>query len=397
MSRVLRSRRSLMVYVFPWSLLLVIALSEVAAAQNGSWTTETVDKLSSRGVSLAVDKEGNLHVSYVTDQGDVKYAFRSASSPRWFTMNIAKGIPYYGHGGGMFTRIEADAAGNPHFCFTAPPSYAYYLSGSWHLNSPQSPGGAYACGIAVGPDGTTHMSWYQEKDGEADYYLHPKYAVLRDNQWLLKTIDLDRATGKWNQLVLDGKGLPHLSYSAFNSGQMKYASFDGSEWKLQVVDSGGVGFGNALALDKNGRAHMSYFSDRELKYAREESSGWTIQVVDLIAPRGGAFEDFRSSVALDSQGRPHISYEDAGAVKYAAYNGTSWIKQTLTPVGSEPTLATTIAIGPDDSVYVAYRDPLSGAVTVAKLPHRASEGAIPNRSPSGTGKQSKRKMQHPLL
>src|SRR5690242_11832876 len=71
-------RRSLMAYLLPVSLVLVLALSDVAVAQNGSWITETVDKLSSRGVSLAVDKEGNLHVSYVTDEGDVKYAFRSA-------------------------------------------------------------------------------------------------------------------------------------------------------------------------------------------------------------------------------------------------------------------------------------------------------------------------------
>src|SRR5262249_28791403 len=107
-SRGLPCRRSYLAYLFPVSLVLVMELSDVAVAQNASWTTETVDKLSSRGVSLAVDKEGNLHVSYVTDEGDVKYAFRSAGSVRWFTMNITKGLPYYGHGGGMFTRITVD-------------------------------------------------------------------------------------------------------------------------------------------------------------------------------------------------------------------------------------------------------------------------------------------------
>jgi hypothetical protein len=361
------------------NLVLASTLVSAANAPNAAWKTETIEKASGRGVSLAVDKEGNLHVSYAVDTGEIRYGFRPTGSSRWFTMNIDTGYPWDPRGSGMFTRIAVDHDGNPQICFTGsgPIHYASYQGGKWHVGPIDSPGSAFACGIAIAPDGTVHLSWYQEKDPRlTEYYLHLKYAVLKNDAWLLKTIDFDTATGKWNQLVLDSHGYPRISYSAWVSAQTKYALWDGKQWRIIGVDAPpktqGLGMGNSLALDAKDQAHISYYDEHFLKYARQSGTTWSIEQIDSIAPRGLEFEDYRSSIALNSHGLPYISYEDSGFVKCAHYDGQKWDKQVVAPSGTERYLFDSIGIGPDDSVYIAYRDPITGAVVLSTLKHGSS-------------------------
>ena len=95
-----------------------------ARAQNWVWSTETVDK-SGMFTSLAIDRQGNLHISY--NGGGVKYGFRPAGSSQWFTMPI-------GQGNEAYTRLALDDQGNPSICFTTYGylNYARYLNGQWY-------------------------------------------------------------------------------------------------------------------------------------------------------------------------------------------------------------------------------------------------------------------------
>ncbi len=367
--------------------LIIMFLAVVAFGENAAWTTETVDK-SGRGVSIAVDRDGNLHVSYVLDTGDIKYAFRPSRSSRWFVMDVAHGVPYYGHGGGAFTRIVVSPDGDPRICYTSPVIYASYSAGKWHVEKVGVPGGGYACGIAMGLDGNPHLSWYQERDGTEDFYLHLKYAALKNGAWLLKTVDFDKATGKWNQLVLDSRGLPHISYSAYAEGQLKYAVFDGKQWNLTTVDSGGVGMGNALTLNSKGEAYIVYFRADELRFARQNGDKWSTEKIATVMPRGVSFDEYRSSIAVDSHDLPHISYEDGGAVVYAHYDGQKWVREVVSSSGAEQILFNTIAIGPDDSVYIVYRNPVDGSVTVATRQRTTQQISI-EKGRNGTGQHEK--------
>ena len=363
-------------------LILVLALAVVALAQNTVQPSETIDKIGGRGVSLAADKDGNLHVSYTTDDGQVKYAFRPAGMTRWFVLAIATtSVVTAQDSDGVFTRVAVDSNGNPHICYTSPGvHYANYSEGRWHIQQLMNSVGVsgYACGVALAPDGTPHLSWYQEKDAATGQFdLHLKYAVLSHEAWRLKTIDYDTATGKWNQLVVDDKGLPHIAYSAFISGQAKYASWNGKEWVVEAVDAPvhkteGLGMGDSVALDSQGQARISYFDEHSLKYAQKSGNKWLLEKVDAIASRGLAFEDYRSSIALDSKGLPYIGYENAGSLMLAYFDGKKWNKQVIASSGYEPYLFSSIAIGPDDAVHVAYRDPSVGSLVLFTLPHPAS-------------------------
>jgi hypothetical protein len=355
-------------------LLLLLLLPTLASGQSWTWTAETVDT-SGKSPSLAVDEQGNVHLSYLSDLSSLKYAFRAADNSRWFTMTID------GVGGGwdtMPTKLALDRQGNAHICYTPGAiKYAFFDGKKWNTQqiSPKSGTVAYNCAVAIAADGTAHITWYQYGKPDGSDYLHIKYAFLQDGAWIARTIDFSAQTGKWHSLALDAQGHPHISYDAFVNGQLKYAYWDGQHWVVKVVDSrdtrrfkdentDAVGMGSALLLDSQGRAYISYEDDNSLKYARQGDTSWKIDTVDKITP-SGSWVGYRSRQVLDRRGFPHVSYEDAGSVKHAYWDGKQWHIQVISPLGVDRNRYPDIAIDRDGTLYISYRDAFDGSLKVA--------------------------------
>ena len=109
-------------------------------------------------------------------------------------------------------------------------------------------------------------------------------------------------------LALDAAGHPHISYFDNTNDDLKYASWNGSTWDIQTVDStGNVGRLTSLALDSAGNPHISYFDDSQtaLGYAYWDGTTWIVLTVDNMADMGRS-----SSLAIDTAGHPLISYYD---------------------------------------------------------------------------------------
>src|SRR5271165_5787149 len=80
-----------------------LLLAHNLPAQTWNWTAEEVD-LQGESTWIVADTDGNLHVSYyAATGGQLKYAFRSVETSKWFTMTLEQGLGFF------VTRITVDA------------------------------------------------------------------------------------------------------------------------------------------------------------------------------------------------------------------------------------------------------------------------------------------------
>jgi hypothetical protein len=348
-------------------LLAAIGSCRSLRADGTSWTfkTETVDS-ATRFTSLATDAQGNVHLAYVTPGDRVFYGFRDVRTAKWFTTEL--------DGRASFTSLSLDSHGNPSICYTQQGMHYAHWGGTDWQKEQIAPGAgtiAYYCSVAVSPDGVPRVTWYQERTPQDTNYLHMRYAYLDNGEWLVKTIDWDAQTGKWNAMALDKKGMPHLSFDAFVSGQLKYAFWDGKTWIVQAVDARrdsqqpGRGMGNSLVLDTNGRPMISYFEEAAFKFAKQKNDGtWSIETLASTNP-SGTWAGYRSSQALDNQGLPHLVYEDGGMLRHMYWDGKIWHTQIIAHPGAQRLRFASIAISNDNTIYISYCDGDDGSLKVS--------------------------------
>lgn len=342
-------------------LMVLLAFTGIfslsAAAQTWTWTYEMID-VSGKVPSLAVDSSSNLHIAYMDGDGALKYGFRPAGAAKWYTMVIDRQLSTFA------AKLTLDPQNNPQVCYT-PGSikYASFDGRQWRIVQVAKGSGdiGYTCSIAIAKDGTPHLTWYQVS-GPTPNYLHMRYAVLKDNAWLARTLDLDNETGKWNSMVLDAHGDPLIAYSAWYSGEMRLARWTGKQWDFTTVDSrsrghgeNNIGQGNSLILDSDGNPHLSFYSEKALKYAHLVGGQWKVEVVDDFT-WFGSWAHFRSTIVLDKRGFPHICYENAGFLKHAYWDGKQWHLQVLARNGLESIRYGAMAIDQNDNLYVAFRE-----------------------------------------
>jgi hypothetical protein len=188
-----------------------------------------------------------------------------------------------------------------------------------------------------------------------------KYASWNGSTWNIQIVDKDGGGGS---LALDSKGNPHISYSVptdfkvvdmwgmiRNGTTLKYAYWTGSEWSIQTVDPAkDNGWYNSISLDHNGNPHISYshFNDT-LKYAYWNGLEWKIQIVDPGTC-------YYPSIAMDPKGNPRISYFGGFFnLRYASLNGTVWSIQTVDPI-KDVGYGTSLALDSQGNPNISYWD-----------------------------------------
>lgn len=346
-------------------LFWVICLQPAVKAQTWTWTTSQID---AEGTDswLAVDGDGNIHVSYHYPTGDnLKYAFLPAGGSRWFNMTLDERL------GTFLTRIAVAPNGNPSICYTPGIiKLATFDGRRWKTQQIDQGSGlvSYYCSVLIGQDGIPQLSWYVE----AGFTF--RYAVLRDGVWNAMNIDHNDAPGKMNAMVLDAEGRPFVSYIGLSGPKLKYAHFDGKEWIPSIVDQpdGGAreknrdrGMGNSIAIDRSGNPLISYFNTESLKVARLINGAWKFEVVDRFPlNEQWSWRAFRSTLLLDRNGNPHIGYQSSLGLKHAWWDGTRWITRLIVaPAGT--TFDGAMAMDSKDNLYFCYTDPRDRSLKLA--------------------------------
>lgn len=320
-------------------LLLVLCLQFPLLAQS-NWHTEVVDGSAGvdvgKSASLAIDRQGNLHVAYYDDtHHSVRYAFRSVDDHRWFTMQVPGSQPAY-----PYLSLAVDSQGQPHISFVSGQSglmYAHWDGKLWSTVQIDDIRAAYFNQIALDAADHPCITYYQEYSGSyrapfssAQYVETLKYAFFDGKQWYVQTVDRRFGSGKYNSLVMDPKGTAHIAYTRVTWWTLLYATGSGTQWHLAAVDIGkmynhNVGQGNSIALDSSGSPHIAYFdvTTNTVRYASLQGGRWKLEIVGQLLGRA---QLDHASLKIDSHNSPHIAFYDSGTatLKYAVKTGTKW-------------------------------------------------------------------------
>ena len=177
--------------------------------------------------------------------------------------------------------------------------------------------------------------------------------------WQIEPVDSGASVGNYCSIAVDDDGRPHISYGRYREARLKYATKSGGSWGIMEVDSSGTW--TSIALDDDGLPHISYQASgatRGLKYARLTVTGWELERVDTSPTGVGEF----SSLAIDDSGRPHIAYNTGtGAnLRYAFFTGTEWLKETVDSIGVVGYYCS-IALQSGTTAYISY---MNGSPTI---------------------------------
>ena len=154
-----------------------------------------------------------------------------------------------------------------------------------------------------------------------------------------------KTTVKWNisniidsghrpSMATDANGKVHVSYISDNyEGDLLYATNRTGNWVSETLISSGNIQSHAIAIDKNGDAHIVYgdgdYGHQELMYITNTSGDWSTPVI--VEPN--ALECVSVCIKSDSENNIHISYMTSpwsnGSLYYLKNTTGSWSSEMI--------------------------------------------------------------------
>jgi hypothetical protein len=189
--------------------------------------------------------------------------------------------------------------------------------------------------------------------------------------WTIQTVDSDVQVEFGTSLALDSQGRPHISYDrpyemfSTKFADLWYARFDGTRWNTEYVTVEGYVGLTSLALDRQNRPHIGYYDwkSRDLMYAQAEGTEW--YAYEIVDEEGNVGD--HPSLALDSQGRPHIGYlGEFRYLKYARFDGTQWHIEIVEIVEETPE-APSLVLDSQDRPHISYYEVETGTLKYARF------------------------------
>jgi parallel beta-helix repeat protein len=306
-----------------------------------SWVIETVDSEGAVGeyCSLALDSAGNPHISYFDSLNyDLKYAVKEGLG--WSIQVVdSSDCDLY------CTSIALDSTGKPHIIYgdyifhrtNSTLKYAAWTGSAWSIQTVDTiiSGPGY-CSIALDSLNKPHLSY--SDDGML------KYACWSGSQWNIQIIEGWNVTGVFTSRYFDD-----------SDGFLGYAEWNGTYWNVHTRDglivlenfTASAGYFSDIVLDSNDRPRIVY-SSSGLRYATWNGLSWNIQIVD------SAEAWWYPSIALNSEDEAHISYfNTVDGLYYAIQTGSGWFIQDLDTAGNADS---SIALDPDGYTHISYYD-----------------------------------------
>ena len=363
-----------------------------ATNASGSWTTETaITGGVGMNTSIAIDSNGYAHVAMNTwpwSVGYVLYATNATGSWNAIVMSQNGGPPAVGVDPDDFIHIVYYGGFDDLI-------YQHNDSGSWEINTLDFYGttGRYPS-IAIDSDGFIHISY--GIDGSPHSL---KYATNRFGVWLKFQTSQTEEGGDWSSIALNSQNIPCISHHARLENNLKFTTFEQSTFLTETVDEGLLvdnsyldiaigedncpqisyrptvsemeqlsyairneaiwsvevvaydsdswfGLNNAISIDSDGFAHISYLAGSyPLGYATNQSGDWVVADLD------SEIYTYYTFIETDNDDFLHMLYSDSDGVKYLTDVGGSWLEQIIDPLGL---IAGSLVLNKNGNAFVTY-------------------------------------------
>ncbi|MCD4700352.1 MAG: T9SS type A sorting domain-containing protein [Candidatus Aegiribacteria sp.] len=279
---------------YSWLLCIIVVIPVQAA-----WNIEVINDYDGGYTSIALDSEGNPHISHgIIDLWYVYY-----NGDQWFTECLETEET------SMHTCLVLDQWDHPHI------TYRYGMSGDYQL----------------------------------------KYAHWTGSEWL-KTV-VENSDGGYTSIALDSMGEPHI-VCQLSSGLL-YARWAGSEWEKETVDPDCWEEASSIALDDSGYPHIAYvYRNDYLKLASWDGSQWNFTLIDS----GTTLDCEQFSLVLDEYQNPRVAYVNSPNVKYTYFDGSQWHFEVAVQDCGTPLTFVSMRLDDSGEPHLVCTDPLSCSV-----------------------------------
>jgi hypothetical protein len=262
--------------------------------------------------------------------------YSSSSSAASFTIAPDLVSPWWetevdlNSGAGYYANMKLDSHDNPRVVYKADAGvkYAAYAGGQWYTDVAVSGSTKTQPALALGADGTPHVSYYESGTSTKDLY----YATRSTSTgWSSTLLDASNDVGLNSSIVVGRNGKIHISYFDNTSKDLKYIVKSGGSWSSPIVIDGSTtvvgSSATSIAVDIEDYPHVAYWNstNKQLSHAWQTLSGWH---VESIAP--GYY--LGSSLCVGPDGTLHVAYVSTTgeSLYHARRDHSTWIREFVT-------------------------------------------------------------------
>lgn len=353
------------------------AIKYAGLASGGTWTISTVALVGEDG-GFSLAWSSHLNIPFISYYNGLDHSLwiATVTNHAWSTNLVDAPVgPDFLEVGRGSSLMMGPALGNPVSGWSITYTISYYANGSEEVKVAHYDQYAAhwtftiidpAAGGGSGNTARTAQSIYCGTDHPTFYVVYGngynplKYATWGDLSWNIHEIAstdgaLEPSIDKGN--CIDS---PQISYFDPNTHALELMDTGGQNaWKIQSIDQGQLDVGQytSLALDKNGRPHISYYSptNHSLRYAYKPGTTWNAGfVTDQNNPDPIGIR-WDTSLAVDSTNHPFIAYEDGSLGLSKLQNGL-WSSETVDLVTGPEAEAEVVSLALDksDKAHIAY-------------------------------------------
>lgn len=318
------------------------------------WITGIIDPGPQVGIfsDLFISTQGTLYAAYLDDQNDaLKVAVYEGVD--WTTRTALTSE----NSEGWYPSFAQDDQGGLHLA-----SFSYLGqrilygslvgSGEWAFETAVEGAQVQDLTLLIGPGNRTLVVYYDQDAAEV------RIVERGEGGWSAPaSISSAQGESGYYPAAIAPDGQIHVLYAGISGGLWHAASGEGG-WSTKVVDQSGTSiYYPALAFDRQGGIHASYYDSgkRALIYAARTGEEWARTTVDEEGEPGRY-----SAIAVDQHGNIHICYYAAQSqsLRYAlgapAEDGTlSWTKATIDDQGN-PGHWSSLVLDQDENPWISY-------------------------------------------